>query len=815
MIRKPLQRILFIFILLVFLFVQENALCKNSDEGTSYFKIRRIGQIIPYDRNAFAVEAPEAGKLTITIRDDYSVFRILEEEIDAGESTIEWDGCGFNREKLAIQNYHIQAELSGESGKSYSMLFDSAVEYCKQALEFFLPSSGTASLAEADEWFVECKTILTGTVMIAFYPEDSEEAALVAKKAAAPGKITRYTLAQLMGKKKLEEGNYRVEGWEVSCRETPFSFQLAVVNYSPEDEKKIPITGDIRPKEGWTDAQVWEAMMKESVVVDIGYTDHQAVYPAAEISKEVLGTLHGQTQCLSVFEITDGWARIGAYNHEEGEYIEGWVPENKLKRVMPETEYGLLVDKQKQTLAVFRNGERIETLLVSTGRMEEKALYQETAAGSYLTGLHRVDYSTQGQKYDFVIQYDGGNLMHQIPYAWGGKKDFSYGKAHLGTKASHACIRIQAEPGTQSGINAYWIWTHIPHHTRVIILDDPDERRKEKTRLSEESPEYEDLKDRSKQDINPEEKPEKIIMTFCGDAALGGRENYYGREDSLMAYVEKNGMEYPFSGILPYTSTDQLTSVNLECVLKDSKAGEDKKKTWRFRGMTTYSQILEDGSVEMVNLANNHTIDYGEEGYTSTIGAIEGHTEWIGNEHSVTMEIGGHLFGFASCRETTFLQDPDIIRRDIEALKASGCEAVIYQCHWGTEYEPKHNSLQEAVARACERAGADLVIGHHPHVVQGIDYIGKMPVVYSLGNFIFGGTIDLKTYDACMARVTFFADGTAAEPQIELIPILTSSSAEKKINDYRPVAAKGEDRQRILDAIQADTPFAITAYTGQ
>ena len=121
--------------------------------------------------------------------------------------------------------------------------------------------------------------------------------------------------------------------------------------------------------------------------------------------------------------------------------------------------------------------------------------------------------------------------------------------------------------------------------------------------------------------------------------------------------------------------------------------------------------------------------------------------------------------------------DPEIIARDIADLKEQGAEFVIYQCHWGTEYEENHNALQEAMARACARAGADLVIGHHPHVVQGLDWIGDMPVVYSLGNLMFGGTIRLTTYDAMLAQASFYPDREENRVELRLIPIQTSSSA--------------------------------------
>ena len=804
-VKRTVRRIIMVFILFCTL-IPFNARAEDTD-----LRIKRVGQIISYRKNVFSVDTPEAGLLRITIRNDTDVFRVLEENVHEGTTTIEWDGCGFNRERLAIQNYHIEGDLTGYSGKEYHISFNSPVEYSGQALEFALSSGETAYLDEPDEWFLEAKTVLTGTLVIKCRSEASEDSVWTARKPISAGKISRLTLRQIFGKNIPEAGLYRVEVYEVSVPENTISFSLTIQEGIPE-QKPVAITGEIMPKRGATDQEIWEAMMRPSVVADIDFTEHQEVYRLPDNSTEVLGTLHGQTQCLSLWEIRDDWARVGAWNHEEGEYMEGWVPLNRLKTVYPRGEYGLLLDKKEQTLSVYHNGEKIDTLLVSTGRMEKDEYEQETAAGCFLTGYHRVDFSTQGQKYDFVIQYDGGNLLHQIPYAWGGKKDFTQSRALLGAKGSHACIRIQAKPGTTGGINAYWIWTHVPYHSRLIILDDPEERHKEKAILSGEAMEYEDSGISGGAELRKTGK-ENIRITFGGDTVLGGRESYYSRRDSLMYLVELNGMGYPFDAIHSLTEQDDWTCINLECVLKETKEGENKKKEWRFRGLPEYSKILKAGSIEMVNLANNHTADYGDAGYESTVRSVEGVTEWVGKDHPCSVLIHGHLIGFGSCRETEYLNDPDIISKDIEILKKMKCEAIIYQCHWGKEYDPHHSALQEAMARACERAGADLVIGHHPHVVQGMDFINRMPVLYSLGNLSFGGTIDLKTYDGIMVQATFCVTEEGLYPEIELIPILTSGTAEERKNNFQPVIALEGDRKRILDAVQADTPFPITDYT--
>ena len=801
------KHVLWIVILGVCFSVLLSGITSADDSG---FEIKRIGQITSYAKNAFSVNAPEDGELTITVRTDTSVFRTITQEVSAGNTRIEWDGCGYNRERLTPITYHIIGELKGKSGKIYSMQFDSPIQYIIQALYFALPSSGTAYLSHPDEWFVESRIVTEGTVAFEF--RQGEETPVYSfKRAMKANRINSTTLTGIAGKTEIAPGEYTVRVYEISNPEYSSEFTVRI-----EAEKSAPaevqVTGRIMPEPGDDDAAIWQMMTQPAVVVDIKNTDHQQVFLEPDPETEVLGTLHGQTQTLCVLEIRDSWARIEAWNHEEGEKITGWVPLEKLKVVNPGNEYGILIDKKEQTLTVFHRGERLDTIRVCTGRMEKDELYQETAAGSFLTGEHRVDYSTNGKKYDFVIQYDGGNLIHQIPYAFGNeKKDFTEGRGLLGAKGSHACVRVQAEPGEKYGINAYWIWTHVPYHSRVIILDDPEERHKARNILTETGAVSTDAEaDRifNSQTVT-EDTEDSIIMTFGGDAVLGGRESYLKRDDSLFAYVRQNGTSYPFSGLQELFGSDDLTCVNLEGVLKDTAEGEDLKKQWRFRGPAEYAGILREGSVEAVNLANNHTIDYGEAGYLSTIAAIEDTVDWCGPERPAAVPVKGHLIGFGGCRETAYRADPEVISRDIRKLKEMGCEYIVYQCHWGREYDPNHSAMQEAMARTCIREGADLVIGHHPHVVQGIDIIEGVPVIYSLGNLCFGGTINLSGYDAMLARITVSFDGEKPETKTELIPIQTSSRSAEKINDFRPVRAEGPAADVVMNKVQADTGFRI------
>ena len=187
-----------------------------------------------------------------------------------------------------------------------------------------------------------------------------------------------------------------------------------------------------------------------------------------------------------------------------------------------------------------------------------------------------------------------------------------------------------------------------------------------------------------------------------------------------------------------------------------------------------------------------------------------------GNQELYVWEIGGHKIGFGGCRETNFLANKALVYRDIQQLKKLGCDVIIYSCHWGKEYSPTRNKTQERMAQYAVNSGADIVVGTHPHVVQGVESRRNSKdthsalVLYSLGNLVFGGTHDMQTFDAVLARVTLrFDDGGAYQgAALRLLPVLTSGSAPE--NDFRPVLAEGDDAARILALAQADSQVDVS-----
>ena len=304
----------------------------------------------------------------------------------------------------------------------------------------------------------------------------------------------------------------------------------------------------------------------------------------------------------------------------------------------------------------------------------------------------------------------------------------------------------------------------------------------------------------------------EITLTFGGDCVLGTREEWMDTPGNFNAAVTENGMDWCFSGIGALFAEDDFTLVNLECVLQDDNTGHNSKKQHTFRGKTAYAKMLAAASVEGVNLANNHYVDYNRSGETSTKNALDAEgIRYCGYRNLFVWEKDGIKIGFGGCRETVFYEENKAyIYRDIQKLRDMGCDAVIYSCHWGTEYGTGHNQRQEKMAQYAANSGADIVVGTHPHVVQGVACLDGCAVLYSLGNLVFGGTHEMTTFDAMLARATLRFDGEKRYlgVSLEMIPVLTSGAAPD--NDFRPVLAQGEDAERILTLVQADSGLEVS-----
>ena len=754
------------------------------------FEIKRVGNIHSYENNAFRVYTEEDGDLTIRIHDDVCVYRELKKRISAGETTVEWDGCAYNKEKLYEKTYTVTAEFQTVSGQTHTASFLSPVEYPGQCLQYALPSSKILYLDTAETWFIEYRTVKDGTVMLTLTEDGQEEASYSYKLPTTGGRINRKDFSDISKTKKPEPGKYFLRIYEASKPEEIYEYLLNIYEEKPENTS-VSVTGAIMPDRDMSDEEIWEMMMKPSVVINIDFFKHQDVYEKQDVKSRSLGTLHGQTQGVQVIEIDGTWALIGAWNHEEGEYVEGWVPLQKLKTEEPAEEYGLLVDKQKQTMSIFYQGKVIDTLFISTGRAERNSLYQETSAGCFLTGYHRVNFSTNGKKYDYVIQYDGGNLLHQTPYDWGkNKKDFTLGRGYLGAKASHACIRIQPDPA-EGGLNAYWLFTHLPYHTRVIILDDPDERRAYNNKLKRgdnSEPQMNMIAAEYKQD---DLSDDRISITFCGKIVPGGNRNFNARKESFVSFTEKEGYQKPFSYLMPLLSEDDLTCADLGSILEGDTEITPEMKNIQY-GPKGMKELFSDASIELLTLTDDLLYQRADL-FRSTREEAAQSSEVMDRFQPVAVRLKGHLVGFAGCSESEYLSDVNIINERITQMKDLNCEKIIITVSGKGNKEQNHSIIQEAMANRCVLSGADFVIFNQYGQAQGIEYIRGVPVVYNAGTLLDGSTfLSPKVYYSMLIRVQFDFTAEGNKTGITVIPVSPYGNQESGQNTYCPEAVNSQ-----------------------
>ncbi len=303
-----------------------------------------------------------------------------------------------------------------------------------------------------------------------------------------------------------------------------------------------------------------------------------------------------------------------------------------------------------------------------------------------------------------------------------------------------------------------------------------------------------------------------LTVTLAGDCTLGGTESASKKTGSLLDTVEKRGLAYPFSGLLQLFSTDDLTLVNLEGVLSDSSQGENTDKEFAFRGPAEFAKMLPLGSVEAVNLSNNHFDDYGKTGRDATIAALEEQgIAYAGNEWLCVYRFDQGKIGLAGIRGSLTEDKKKIISRQIALLRDAGCQIIIYSLHAGQEYAFKHNGMQRDMARFLIDAGADVVAGHHPHVVQGVEIYKNRLIFYSLGNCVFGGNQDPRESDALAARIVFCLEGgRLARLQAALYPI--RFTGDKSGNSFCPGLLTGKQAESLLKKVQNDTAFPFPAY---
>ena len=332
----------------------------------------------------------------------------------------------------------------------------------------------------------------------------------------------------------------------------------------------------------------------------------------------------------------------------------------------------------------------------------------------------------------------------------------------------------------------------------------------------------------------PEPTPEEFVISFIGDLTLTGSPGVPVNFEGTM-----NGdYGYPFSNVAQYFSNDEYTIGNLECAFSDQNLYSIQ--TFSFRAPTESANILIKGGVDFVTTANNHTDDFNLAGKRDTWEALERFNIPFGknDEAQIVTTPSGLRLGIY-CQFSNaygdYRPDEEKAIAAIEELKAQDPDLIICAFHMGIElnYYPQQKTPETcAICRRCIDAGADIIYGSHPHCLQPIEEYNGGIIMYSVGNFVFGGSSFPTDQDTAIVqlKVNRDPDGRVYITGYDIIPCCVSSlpvtdpslassvrGPKTNYNDFRPTPYEvgSEDYNRALSKILGtyDGPDGVADYS--
>lgn len=281
---------------------------------------------------------------------------------------------------------------------------------------------------------------------------------------------------------------------------------------------------------------------------------------------------------------------------------------------------------------------------------------------------------------------------------------------------------------------------------------------------------------------------ETLTLSFVGDCSIGEIAESAGLEGTYTATVDEKGLDWPFSLVRKFLDADDFTFANSEVVFTNRKKHSDKKTN--LKAAPSYAQVYLHSGVDAVNTANNHAMDFFDEGYIDSLAALDTYgiphfgTLYPGTQRAQDRlgiyEVKGIKIGAVGF---SYPQDSDLkrIASRIATLREEGCDLVIVSLHWGREVQSTPQSWQFTYAKQVIDAGADVIWGHHPHILQQVQFYQGKPIFYSTGNFTFGSmsAVDPDT-GIFQLRYRLEEDGPVLE-NFTVIPCRTQGKG-----DFRP-----------------------------
>ncbi|MDR0974099.1 MAG: CapA family protein [Ruminococcus sp.] len=278
--------------------------------------------------------------------------------------------------------------------------------------------------------------------------------------------------------------------------------------------------------------------------------------------------------------------------------------------------------------------------------------------------------------------------------------------------------------------------------------------------------------------------PEPIVITIsaAGDFTLGGDVQSQGEERFAAAYASHTP-DWFLENVADIFENDDITVVNLEGTLTTADTRR-ANRSFLFRGQPSYTEILTEGGVDVVNIANNHHNDFLSQGKSDTISAVKNaDIGYFGYDDEYYIEKHGVTFGFLGFTEWDYTAAEITERITAAKLKY---DVVIVSFHWGIERQYTPTKTQTVLGHAAVDAGADLVIGSHTHVLGEVENYNGVNIVYSLGNFCYGGHGNPSDKNTMIFQQDFIIDekGTAKISESRIIPCTISSLSWT--NDFKP-----------------------------
>lgn len=291
-----------------------------------------------------------------------------------------------------------------------------------------------------------------------------------------------------------------------------------------------------------------------------------------------------------------------------------------------------------------------------------------------------------------------------------------------------------------------------------------------------------------------------FTMFFTGDIML---------ENSLTKYDEQG-----INGLISEYLEEEMVSADMTVINHEfpfSTRGEQAPdKQFTFRVNPRYVSALQDMGVDVASLANNHALDFGQDALLDTFTTLDdAGIPYVGAgetkeraEEAIYVEANGRKVGVLSASRVIPVHTWNITSsqpglfctydstRLVERIKEieTECDYVVVFVHWGIERETYPEEYQRELAKQYIDAGADLVVGNHAHVPQGIEYYNGVPIVYCLGNYIFNPNM----VDTYALKVVWDVEGNT---QLQIIPVGTSNSLTSELT--------GEDKQTFYDYLES------------